>query len=211
MLRSVALVCAMLITGPAIAGIISVTNVNQIAAPASVAKNALVDDMAYLFTEKTNFTTLAPVTMDVVAPGTYTADPGNTPLAANSVIDSYFLHFDVVATALNSTSGSVTFNTEVIGIIANDVRLANSHGQLGAAVTTYWAAGSLNGIWDSNPLDSITLSADRRTVRFAWSVGNAIDSVRIITAASATVPEPATLGLVSLALFGAMRRRQARG
>lgn len=195
---------------PAQAGVISSTNMNIISPVPSVAKNALVGTQAYLFAEQTNFTTTSNITLDVTAPGTYAADPGNTVFAAGQAIDSYYLHYDLVITSAQSSTGSVTFDTAILGVIGNVGNLANTHAQLGAAGTSYWTSGA-QGIWDSP--DSITISGN--TLSYDLSIGSAIDSLRIITAASSTatqVPAPAGAALLGLGLVGlcATRRRLKR-
>ncbi len=163
---------------------------------------------ASVFTEQSAFTTTADLLVDVTVPGTYTANPVGTGInfTAGQLIDSYYLHYDVSGTGV--TTGSLVFDTDVLAIIGDVYNLENSHGQLGAAGTTYWISNNLHGLWDSAN-DSITLSADRRTIDFTFRVGSAIDSVRILTVASSVVgvPEPATGLFVALGLVALLRRR----
>ena len=197
---------AMLAATSAQAGILSTTNVNVISPPTSVQKNDLVGTPASLMLEKSQHTTSTDLTVDITSDGTYNADPGNTTFSSGQVVDSYYLHFDILSVSATSTSGSITFDTNILAIIAQDDHLSNSHAELGNAGTTYWTGvNSLHGIWDS-AVDTVTLNGN--SLDFAFQVGTAIDSIRILV----EIPEPTGLILCGIGMISlvAYRRRNIR-
>jgi hypothetical protein len=154
------------------------------------------------------------VAVDVTVPGTSPGasdanlSPGTIP--AGTPVDSYFFHFDPVgkpATPI-TLSGSITFDSPVLGLIALSETLNGSIGSLGLATTTY-ASGSDHGMeftLNADGTDDIlTLSADRRTVSFTVTANLNADELRIVTA----VPEPGSLALLGggMLLLAAKRGR----
>jgi hypothetical protein len=148
------------------------------------------------------------VTVDFTAPGTYPGPPaGPLPsLLAGTYVDSYFLITDPVGANQSPThefKGSITFSTDILGLITMDSEFATSNLLLGHVGTIY----SLGG-YSQDQGDIITISADRRTLSFDMFSAPAADNIRIITAAD--VPEPTTVVLTGtgLAAFIARRRRR---
>ncbi|MGN6367815.1 MAG: hypothetical protein ACTHN5_06100 [Phycisphaerae bacterium] len=155
------------------------------------------------------------VAVDLTAPGTSpgAADdnlsPGTIPVG--TVVNSYFLHFDPVGKPSTpvTLSGSITFDTPVLGLIALSSTLNGSIGSLGLASTTY-ASGSDHGMEFAPNADGtndvLTLSADRRTVSFTVTANLNGDELRIVTG----VPEAGSLGVVvgGGILLAARRRRR---
>jgi hypothetical protein len=188
------------------ASIVSTTNVNVISPPPSVEFNQLEGPQAYLFAEKQNYTTTAPITVDVTSSGTYetSLDITSTEYASGQAVDSYYLHFDKASGGANTTSGSIVFEEPILALIGLSPNLIASHSPLGAVGTTYWTVG-LHGTWDT--LDSVTLDQATNTVSFDFHVGTALDSMRILTAAH-DVPEPGSMHVlgIGLAVLGFGRR-----
>lgn len=196
------------------AGIVAVTGMaQQIAAPASVVVNAGLqsDTIAYVFSEQQGVTLASAVSVDATASGTYTTVGGLTPglISMGTRIDSYYLHADRVGipTAFLAFSGSIEFDTDILGVAAQ-VSVLNTTSFLGAAGTNY---GGIGGLELSNQ-DRFTISADRRTLTFAFSSSDGADDLRIITAAARAVPEPGTVGLVftMLGALALVRRKAAQ-
>ena len=179
-----------------------------IAAPASASLHAVESDvLAQFFTERTGFLLPSNVTVDFTAPGTYPGPPvGPLPsLLAGTYVDTYFLITDPVGANQSPTRefrGSITFSTDILGLITMDSEFATSSALLGHPGTTY----SLGYSQDQG--DIITISANRRTLSFDMFSAPAADNIRVITAAD--VPEPTTVVLMGtgLAAFIARRRRR---
>jgi hypothetical protein len=100
-------------------------------------------------------------------------------------------------------SGTITFDTNVLGIALLDATLAGSN-FLGAPGTLYSTSGQ--GFELGLP-DTVTLSADRRTVTILNFANTASDDLRIITAVTAAVPEPGTLSLMMIGVVGFVASR----
>jgi PEP-CTERM motif-containing protein len=181
--------------------------VTPIAAPADARLNQLESDtLAHFFTEVVDHTLLAPLTADTDTPGTYPPTllvPVVIP--AGTRVDSYYLITDPVGTpnASREFIGSITFDTDILGLIVNDPTFAASNAAVGHPGTLYSNAGI--GVEIGSP-DTFTLSANRRTLSFDMVSGPAADDIRIITAQS--VPEPATGVLVVTGLAALLRRRR---
>jgi hypothetical protein len=194
--------------------------VSTASVPSSIIEGAWEDtNSVRIFRERDRFLLPSPVTVDIVNPGTYGRSAGFVPVSqnipANTRVQSYLMHFDPVGTPANLTrSGSVTFDLEVLGIIAgvrNGVNVSAPDNTLGlsspivglpgvtydTAITDLFAGGG----------DQIVLSADRKTLSFIWISGAGSDNLRIITAA---VPEPSSMTLVAGAFFGGLFRRSRR-
>ena len=94
--------------------------------------------------------------------------------------------------------GSVTFDTDVLGLILDDNELNDSHSILGVVDTDYPDGFGYDFFFGEN----ISLWPDARTVSVFCTTDVGIDNVRIVTA----VPEPASLGLLGLGGLVLLRR-----
>jgi len=165
------------------------TSCTQVAPPTSVVEGATESNTNILaFNEKQDFALPSDTFVNISSPGTYLFFPGQpifTPasIPAGSVVDSHLLHFDPVSAFPPAVEAdcSVTFDCDVIGIIVLSADLDNSDG-LGAAATTYPAPG-LNPRRGLDEHDSVTLSADRRTVTVHLESDTSFDTdhIRVIT------------------------------
>jgi hypothetical protein len=167
--------------------------------PASVLVNDLTSNTTlFLFVEKTNFVLTSPVHVDISAPGTVNTAPAQlTPLdiPAGALVNSTYLHHDQPGSVQNTQNVSITFDTDVLGIIALDSSLVASNGQLGVATTMYHPASAgqgyelnTNGCSTSPGIqDQIVLSPNRRTISVCTNVYGAPDDIRVLTQA---VPAP---------------------
>lgn len=111
----------------------------------------------------------------------YSADT----VASGRVVDSYFIHYDPVrdANVRHTVKGSVTFEQPIVGLIVKSDSLVATHGIVGAAGTKYPMGDSQgNELRDGT---HITLTPDRRTVRFEFEAGPSSDNIRVITAVDA--------------------------
>jgi len=157
--------------------------VTQTSPPGDVSYNGTQSNTQIIvFPEQQNALVTSSLQLDVTTAGTTFNRPENPLTAAlpsGTVVNSYMLHYDRF-TGTSRLIGSVTFDEEIIGLIVNSGRLDDSDGLLGAAGTTYPAAGT-NGARGID-LDPVTISADRRTVSVSFNVVFGFsDQIRVIT------------------------------
>jgi hypothetical protein len=218
-LTVVAIIGIVIFPAAAGAGILNTTGAIQtIAAPSDIRTDVLESDSTvFAFAELQNVTLTTGIGVTVSLPGTSPAGPGDDNLSPAFIplgtpISSYFLHCDAVGSPDPPVTytGSITFDSDVLGLMFLNPRLNDSHAYPGLPGTLYSMTGALE-INSTPAFDSITLSADRRTVSVNFRNANSPDDVRIVTAA---VPEP---GALMLALFGGvmlvlvlLRRRSAK-
>ena len=190
-------------------------DVVQIAPPPNVELDQWTSDTeASVFAERTGFSLPVPVDVNLSVPGVTTGGPNHSPatLAAGTGVDSYYLHFDPIGVAANElyAVGTLTFDQDVLGVMYHESNITNSN-FLGAPGTTYPA----NDFWIGlKSEDFFSLSADRRSITFEFATRPWIDSMRIVTMADSTVPEPSTyalgaIGLIGLCAFAYRRCRAA--
>ncbi|MEM7411837.1 MAG: PEP-CTERM sorting domain-containing protein [Myxococcota bacterium] len=196
---------------PGTAAGLSVTGdiVELINAPPSVIEEGLESDsQIFLFLERSATTLGSPLAVNVTTPGTYTTTPGVSFLSAGSVVDSYFLHMDIVdsgdggSTNRAELSGSIIFDRPILGIIGSDPELNSSDAGLGAPGTAYPTGVSGRDTWEA--ADSITLSADRLTLTIDnFRVFDGFtDQLRVIVVPEASTGSLLALGFVGLAWHG---------
>ena len=182
---------------PASADIVSTTGaVTEIVAPASVVRgNTESDTDIFLFEERQHLQLQSDVSVNITQAGTYVGGSTLTPgiIMTGTFVNSYFIHFDQIGQSGLSpvVSGSVTFDREILGLIALTATLNASDSVLGAAGTSYGTGdGGRRVELDcciGNP-DTVTLSPDRRTLTITLAVldGN-VDEIRVITSGEVNV------------------------
>ena len=134
---------------------------------------------------------------------------GGSQLGAGTRVDSYFVHYDV-ASGNQTNSGSVTFDTDILGVLVYATTIDASDGTLGAPGTVYVPGGTdPNRGMDFGP-DAFTLSADLRTLAFSLRENsNRLDQVRIVVASAAPEPDTVLLFGAGLIGLGLLRRRRS--
>ncbi|MDF1751216.1 MAG: PKD domain-containing protein [Verrucomicrobiales bacterium] len=167
-------------------------------ASVSVVKTGTAADLtasapsAQIAVERQNVKLGADLIIDsAINPAGVTYDSGNNPadsvITRGSIVNSHILHFNDSV----SSTGSVTFDTEIIGIIWGDANLNASDGLLGSSTATY-PNGTLNrGIIDDAGADLVTVSADGKTLSFSFD--GQIDQIRVLTA-----PDPNETATVTI-------------
>ncbi|HVT82639.1 MAG TPA: PEP-CTERM sorting domain-containing protein [Phycisphaerae bacterium] len=203
---------ALFSSGAVHAAIIGTTGaVVVVPAPANTTNGVLESSTQILaFAERQSITLNAALDVDISVPGTSPSgggqnlSPGTIP--AGTVIDSYFLHFDVVGNPGASNAirgqGSLTFNANILGLIIFQAGLDATDAFLGFPGSIYDTGDSGRDLEISTGSlaftnDQIIVSADRRNLTVTLDDGNTPDEVRIITSA---VPEPASLALLAATL-----------
>jgi hypothetical protein len=175
----------------AFAGIAATTGaIVSVTPPASVLKGEFESDTAiHLFKEQEAIELTNNVAVDIQDAGTYTGNnalltPGT--VEAGTCVNSYFLHMDP-ATGGIYLSGSVTFDEEVLGLVALNDQLDASD-WLGAPGTFYAKAsdgeiGRRVELQATSPgTDEVALSIDKKTVTVnLWVDPTWTDQMRILT------------------------------
>ena len=177
--------------GIASAGIIGTTGaIMEIAPPPSVELDVLESNSTiFAFTEMIGLSLGKDLAVDITSPGSY-SEPGDlTPglIAAKTVVDVYFLHFDPV-TGLVILSGSITFDQDIVGVIVLSDSLDATDRSLGFPGTAYPTGLTTRGLeFGGVNSDFITLSEDLRTISIDRQATTGMDQIRIITAIPAPV------------------------
>ena len=168
-----------------------------ISAPKTVEVNKLEDaNYAMFFAEKTGVTLNTNLKVDASVAGVYDLKSGLTPatILAGTRINSYYLHVDRVGspTVFDKVSGSVTFDTPILGVIATKDNM-NVSDFLGADKTVYSKSGRFLDIGAPNNLDKFWISADMKTLRYELQTSTAADDLRIITGVATIPSAPSSL------------------
>ena len=149
------------------------------------------DDVVSIAVERQNVKLGADLAVDANSPGTFTAPGAGATINAGTIVNSHIVHFDG-ATPGNVVTGSITFDTAILGIIWNDAGLDGTDALLGNAATTYPPAMTAGrGLFDGN--DSITISPDGKTLTFSLEDAGVLDQFRVLTA-----PDPNETATVTI-------------
>lgn len=191
------------------------------APPASSARGNLVSRTnVFAWAERSNVSVSDLLTVEVIpfrnnAAGVYDTDKRSvrtlwTGMAAPGRYDSTILHAEATGkTAI--LSGSITFDTAIIGINYRNAGLGDSDTLFGVPGTAYPQGESQRRLELNGTDNWFSISADRRTFAFQTVVRNDIDQLRILTTPAMTaVPVPAASWFFgsSLLLLGWMTHRQ---
>ena len=120
--------------------------------------------------------------------------------------DSYYFHADKQGSNV-TFNGSITFDTEIVGIIYKQTELDDTDEMFGAIGTTYSGGGS-GRIYELDGANNwFSVSADGKTLNFQTVVAHNMDDMRILVS---PVPVPASIWFFASALVGLMgvKRRQ---
>lgn len=154
----------------------------KIAAPASVFPDQLESTTSiFAFDERQGVTLASPLRVDITQPGTYdqSSDLQPTTVATGTAIDSHYVHNDRAPGGTTVRTGSVTFPTDILGVIVTRGKLADSD-ILGAPGTAYPGAAPNRELELTGAADVVVLP-DLRTVQVTLSTATAVDDLRIVT------------------------------
>ncbi len=197
------------------AGLVLTGNIVQVIPPPSVALGADENDVnAIVFQERSGYSFPTNIAVNFLSPGTANTGNGFSPspgsLGPGTSADVYFVHADPVRNGPETYSGTLTFDSQILGIIDTSSLLDKSDSTLGFPGTTYPTGLSARGLEGS---DSVIwmISPNDRTVSFHFETTGAVDEFRVLVA---PVPEPssliagATAGIL-LTLYGWRRWRHS--
>ncbi len=175
-------------------GIVGTTGEMEVVSPPPSVEFDVYESNTHIrvFEERTAEPLPSDLTVDFSEPGLYDelADlpPGGVVLAAGTPVMSHLLHFDTVGSDERTRTGSVTFDSDVLGVSLEANALDASDSALGAPGTVY-PTGMPRRAWEiGGTVGEIDLSADRRTVTVTGIVDQWSDQVRVLTASNATHP-----------------------
>jgi hypothetical protein len=192
--------------------------------PSSLVPGAVENNLkALLFIEETDLVFASAITYNANAAGLYSSRTSLTPgrIAAGTPVSSTYIHADPVTSGTTFT-GSVTFSSDILGVVAIGNDLFRSDDMLGLDGTNYGNAGP-RGLELSLSQDYFSISSDLRTLNFHLKTWGFTDDIRVLTAGAImgttgaqpspnTVPEPGTVVLLAFGLgfvaIGARRRHQ---
>lgn len=167
-------------------GIASISgNVEIVPTPASVRRNVFESSASVRVFAERFITNVPSVLINATQPGLYDdyADFQDETIPNPPAFESYFLHFDPIGNTQADVSGTVTFESPILGVIGRGLTLEETDSTLGFPTTLYPTdrfdrEPNFNGNYSY-----FTLSADRRSVFFQLRVTE-IDQLRIL----ATLP-----------------------
>ena len=194
------------------ASITAVTgDIQVISAPASVSLGELQSDTTIFgFNEAQSYTLTSDLFINGSGAGLHLGSgPGNTAtdfIASGTKLNSYLFHVEPVNTDITRFTGTVSFDSNILGIIFETNELNLSDTMLGATGTSYFS-GNFRGFEGSGSgpciglYDCATISANLREITLDLGTSTQLDQIRIITS---PVPLPATVFLFGTALSGLM-------
>lgn len=200
---------------PAPGGALSTTGaVTPVPAPPSVELDEFESNTEIRLFQESTIVLEGDLLVDITLPGTYT-DPENVSegsVSAGTAVTSHLLQFDTIASQLvTGIGGSVTFDTQILGVMVFDVTLDLSDATVGLPSVVYPTGLEFRGteISTDSFRDAVTLEANLQTLVInRLGVDLVHDQIRVITTA---IPEPSTSLLVGLGLFMmSLARNRAR-
>lgn len=195
---SLFILSSVLLPIPAFASILSTTGITQISAPTTADY------------PKSNSLQVFAEAEDVSFPDSgINLDAGT--IASGTSLDSYKIYFNTESdsSSWKNASGSITFNSPIVGLIWSRSNLASSDSTFGAPGTPNEQIGKWRGL-ESDNLSGVSdffSSGGGDTLNLDFKiVGQGYDELRVITAAA---PEPLTMfGAGTAIAFGVAFRKK---
>jgi hypothetical protein len=165
-------------------GTVSVT-----APPPSIVKGAdASDNHIHAFAEQANLSLPSALGVDITPPASFptlfdtaaSLTPGNIP--AGTAVDSFYVHTDTVNSAAVSFSATLTFSTDIVGLIVLDANLNASDGIVGLPTVTYFQSKA-RGL-EVLPHDDRVTMLSARSIQLNLFANTVTDDIRVITAAA---------------------------
>ncbi|HUJ32271.1 MAG TPA: hypothetical protein VLY23_13385 [Candidatus Acidoferrum sp.] len=158
---------------------------NPFGPPDSVGSDNFQSPDLFGFDEDQNITLVAPLTVDV----------GASPIAAGTVVSSYYIFFD--PGPAEQVIGTVNFDSDVLAIITSTGGLASTDFLANTGVN--YLNPTLRGLEAG---DSVTISGPQQ-ILFDTVASSPGDYVRVLTAASPGVaaPEPRSVAFLAMGLI----------
>jgi hypothetical protein len=169
-----------------------------------VGGGALTSNSIAAVAENRNVVLQAELRVNIINPGLYDqpSDIRRARVAQGTAIDSFLVSIDGGLGRGTVSSGSITFDRDVVGILIFDESL-NASDDL-------FAPGQIDSpedrgveLLETGSNEFITLSSDRRTVELQLGDDISLDQVRILT----NIPAPGALVALGLLAAGTRRRR----
>jgi len=120
--------------------------------------------MIRAFRERDDYALPSSVRVNITAPGYFDSHAKMTggSVGDGQRVNCYFVHFDPAGSSAATSSGSMTFPGDILGIICRDSELDASDAVLGYPGTKYPTGKASRGFESGQ--DIVSLSSDRRTV-----------------------------------------------
>lgn len=203
-----ATIAATLATASANAAIVSVTgSAALIAAPVSAQFSQLPGPPAYCWNEQTNVSIPASgINVNTLGNGFWTGPTPNFNIYFGTAVDSHMIHFDATQ-GVSNVGGQVTFSSNIVAVIYENVLLDATDAFLGAVGTTYETGNPIRS--HNASLFQSAFQVNNNVLDFtlwaaAFTLPNRMTELRVLTAA---VPAPGAIALLGLAGLVGRRRR----
>jgi len=190
-------------------------NISLLSAPpvSNTSGNLTSTTNAFLWSEQSDLSLLSPIRIDVIpyrnnTTGLYKRNKNRVQSTWSEALapgsyDSFMLHMDTTKRKTNLT-GSITFDTDIVGIIFKRKALGTSDPIFGTPSTFYDGTDKSRGFGLKDKKNWFSISPDRRTFAFQSLVTREnINELRILSQGQsqiATVPLPASIWLFGSAL-----------
>lgn len=179
--------------------------------PSDLREGALENDNnAWLFVERPQPLTLQQdIIVNAINPGTYDddSDLGSYTIPSGTTVFVFLLHSDPTGEGPVDYQGSITFDYQIVGVIARGRRLRLTDPVLGNSSTLYSQSDNYRGYeLDTQDVEYFSLSNDMYTLNFYCRTTNVVDELRILT----VVPEPAAVSVLCTGLAALILARKAK-
>lgn len=179
--------------------------------PSDLREGALEDNNnAWLFVEQPQPLTLQDdIIVNANAPGTYDddSDLGSYIIPRGTTVFVFLLHSDPIGDGPVNYYGSITFNFQILGVIARGRRLRLTDPDLGQSSTRYSQSDNYRGYeLDTQDVEQFSLSSDMHTLDFYCRTTTVVDELRILT----VVPEPASLSVLGAGVAALVLRSRRK-